>query len=378
MTQEHRAELVKVEPASHALAMQMKPSEALRRLKELQTFVAKVMVEGEDYGKIPGLEKKTLLQPGAQKLAEIYGIYPTWQWTEVVKDWEKPFFYFESKCILRRKADDTPVGEGLGSCNSRESKYAGRWVAEGEVPSHLDKSTLETRMGSAWVFERDVPAGSDFSKLEKRGGVSKKNGRPWTQWRVVTKTYLLPNADLCSQVNTMQKIAAKRSLVMAVIGATRSSGMFTQDVEDMPKEAVKPDVEVRGDDARGETDTYQPPAEQPRKPKGKVAVDLAHPERRKEHVQRLSAYLEGARDIDDLKAVWAQVMAAGREGFLDRDERAGLEAIKDRRKSQLEIAVSTPNTTTDGNADWGIGADADAEPPADVRTVGQREPGEEG
>jgi len=37
-------------------------------------------------------------------------------------------------------------------------------------------------------------------------------------------------------VNTIEKMACKRALVHAVLGATRSSGLFTQDVEDMPKE----------------------------------------------------------------------------------------------------------------------------------------------
>jgi hypothetical protein len=51
------------------------------------------------------------------------------------------------------------------------------------------------------------------------------------------KSYRVPNAELCDLVNTMEKMACKRALVHATLGATRTSGIFTQDVEDLPREA---------------------------------------------------------------------------------------------------------------------------------------------
>lgn len=40
-------------------------------------------------------------------------------------------------------------------------------------------------------------------------------------------------------VNTLLKMAKKRALIDAVLYATRASGLFTQDIEDFPKENVK-------------------------------------------------------------------------------------------------------------------------------------------
>ena len=48
--------------------------EANRRVKMLQEFVRDHMVEGEDYGVIPGTQAKpTLFKPGAEKLNAIFG-----------------------------------------------------------------------------------------------------------------------------------------------------------------------------------------------------------------------------------------------------------------------------------------------------------------
>jgi hypothetical protein len=189
------------------LTMVCAPSEAQKRMQELQAFVQTNMQRDVDYGVIPGTDKPSLYQPGAQKLAEIYGFGHRFQVVEQVKDWGAGFFYFEYKCQIFLRRTDQPVAEGIGSCNSKESKYADRWMFESELPEAIDKATLKTRTG-----------------------VSRKNGRPFTMFRV-------PNPDPFSIVNTLQKMAAKRAYIHAVISATRSSGILTQDVEDLPPEA---------------------------------------------------------------------------------------------------------------------------------------------
>lgn len=184
------------------LTMVASPGEALRRLDELKAFVQQVMVPDVDYGRIPGTDKDTLYQPGAQKLCEIYGFAQEFIDVRTIEDWDKPLFFYEVKCRLISRRDGGFIGEGVGSCNSKESRYAGRWV-----------------------FDNEVPKGIDLSTLPKREGKSKKNGRPYTQ-------YFWNNDKVFDQVNTMKKMACKRALVHAVIGATRSAGMFTQDMED--------------------------------------------------------------------------------------------------------------------------------------------------
>jgi hypothetical protein len=216
--------LARVEPDASALAMVMDPSAAEAQLHALQDFVRRVMVEGEDFGVIPGTEKsggkdaqgnqrppkKTLLQPGAQKLAEIYGFAVTFtDERPPVERWEMedPLFAYVKRATITRRRDGLYLGSGIGSCNSRETRYAGRWV-----------------------FEREVPAELDRDRLPRRDGTAKGSGKPYVMYRV-------PNPALYDLVNTIEKMACKRAYVGAVIGVTRSAGIFTQDAEDIPPEA---------------------------------------------------------------------------------------------------------------------------------------------
>lgn len=48
------------------------------------------------------------------------------------------------------------------------------------------------------------------------------------------KAYI--NQDPFSVINTLLKMAKKRALIDAVLSATRASGIFTQDIEDFPKQ----------------------------------------------------------------------------------------------------------------------------------------------
>jgi hypothetical protein len=190
------------------LTMACAPTEAKKRLQELQAFVVSNMQKNVDYGVIPGTDKPSLYQPGAQKLSEIYGFGHRFVPVEQVKDWDRGFFYFEYKCILFSRRDGLDLAEGIGSCNSKESKYGERWVFSSDVPAGIDKGTLKTRKGKS-----KKPPYADYTLFQ------------------------IPNPDPYSLVNTLQKMAAKRAYIHAVIAATRSSGILTQDVEDLPPDA---------------------------------------------------------------------------------------------------------------------------------------------
>jgi hypothetical protein len=226
-----------------ALAMVMEPSEAEERLRQLQDFVRRTMVEGQDYGKIPGTDKNTLLQPGAQKLAEIYGFAVRFEDERApIERWEDDasFFAYFKRAVISRRCDGLFLGSGVGSCNSKEEKYAGRWVFEREVPAHLD-----------------------LSRLRVKHGTSKKNGKPFTLYRV-------PNPAIYDLVNTIEKMACKRALVHAVIGVTRSAGIFTQDLEDISRTARGENDDVP--DAEF-TEEAPPPPARPAPPPQKTPAD---------------------------------------------------------------------------------------------------------
>jgi hypothetical protein len=132
----------------------------------LQEFVRDQMVDGEDYGVIPGTgSKPTLLKPGAEKLNAIFGLAPILEITNRVEDWDAGFVAYEVKVTLLNKRTTNVEAEGVGACNSRERKYK--------------------------------------------------------------------NQDAANIANTILKMAKKRALIDATLSATRASGLFTQDLEDM-------------------------------------------------------------------------------------------------------------------------------------------------
>lgn len=200
---------------------------AKHRLQELQAFVREVMVEGEDYGPIPGTEKPALLKPGAEKLCEIYGLIQSPEVVTRIEDWDAPFFHYEVRCNLLSKRTGRMVGSGFGSCNSHEPKY--RWrIAERKCPI-CDQATVirgKEEYGGGWLCFR------------KKGGCGAKF--PDDHPEIIDQsTGRVPNEDAAGLVNTLLKMAKKRALVDAVLSVTRSSGLFTQDEDALtaPSEA---------------------------------------------------------------------------------------------------------------------------------------------
>lgn len=224
------------DPAYSGLVMHSAPAEARRRMEELQAFIKEAMDEGIDYGTIPGTDKPTLFQPGAQKLSELYGLAQSFAFDVQTEDWDKPFFYYRVVCSLTDRRSGCFVGMGIGSCNSREKKYAGRWVPESDAPSWLDLKTLKKREALTWLWKSKLPPGVDIASLptQEREG---KQGR-YTVYGVRAAQVFVPNEEIADLVNTLQKMAIKRALVGAVNSVTRSSGIFAQDVEDLPPEAM--------------------------------------------------------------------------------------------------------------------------------------------
>lgn len=196
---------------------------AKKRLHELQEFVRFYMNEGEDYGTIPGTPKPTLYKPGADKLCDIYGIADTYRISNRTEDWSKNLFDYEVECTLVNKRDGHLVATGLGSCNSFEGRY--RWRDQKRVCPLCGKPTIikgKAEWGGGWIC------------WKKEGRSDGCGGKFADDDAEITKQIIgkIENEDIPSLKNTILKMAKKRAKVDAVLSATRSSGLFTQDIED--------------------------------------------------------------------------------------------------------------------------------------------------
>jgi hypothetical protein len=225
---------------------------ALARRAAIVEFTRRIMVRDQDFGEIPGTSKPTLLKPGAEKLCNFFGLEP--EFTPIVEDLDwmgaqhggEVFCYARYRCRLLREG--RVVGVGEGSSNSWEAKYRYRWVAEGQVPEHLDRTHLakcgvhrtlcefefaieraETtgtygKPAGHWQRFRDAVHNGAARSVEKptRRGMS-------VAWEIDddTSLYRVPNPDVADVVNTIQKMAQKRALVAATLIATSASEFFT-------------------------------------------------------------------------------------------------------------------------------------------------------
>lgn len=205
---------------------------AKKRLVELKEFVEFYMKEGEDFGKIPGTPKPTLYKSGADKLCDIYGIADQYKITNRTEDWSKNLFDYEVECTLVSKRDGRLVATGLGSCNSFEGKYRYR-----ESKRHCPKCSKETIIKGKAEFSKGQAGFEDggwvcWNKPGKSDGCGAKfpDADTSISSQVVGK---VENEDIPTMKNTFLKMAKKRAKVDAVLSATRSSGLFTQDMEDI-------------------------------------------------------------------------------------------------------------------------------------------------
>ena len=198
---------------------------AVERYNAVTEFVSRVLRKDVDYGVIPGTDKRTLLKPGAEKLTTFFGLSTRFELLERIEDWTgeqhggEPFFYYLYRCRLFR--GDVLIAEGDASCNSRETKY--RWrEAQRTCPACGVNAIIKGReeFGGGWLC------------FKKKGGCGAKfpDGDQTIESQPTGRVF---NPDIADQVNTIQKMAQKRSLVGAVLLAVNASEFFTQDVEDM-------------------------------------------------------------------------------------------------------------------------------------------------
>lgn len=168
-------------------------------IKQMQTLVQKHMVEGVDYGTIPGCgEKKSLLQPGAEKALQLWNL--TKRFHIIEKVISKEFISIDVKCIVAPMGKPhLIIAECIANCNSQEEKYAANWFTEKKLPDPSIKHTLK--------------------KKEKTGSYGK------------FFVYRIPKESAYNDYNTILKMSQKRAMVGAAKLATNCSDQFLDEAE---------------------------------------------------------------------------------------------------------------------------------------------------
>jgi nitrite reductase/ring-hydroxylating ferredoxin subunit len=191
-----------------------------------------VMKDGEHYGVIPGTKTKpTLLKPGAEKLCLLFRLDPEYELIE--RQYDGDHLTITARCVLFHAPSGQRRGSGLGSCSTREAKYAYR-KGERQCP----------KCGKEAIIKGKEEYGGGWGCFKKKDGCNAKfkDGDAAIEGQ---KADRVANPDLADTYNTVLKMATKRALVAAVLNVTAASDIFTQDLEDLPSH----DARSEGDDA---------------------------------------------------------------------------------------------------------------------------------
>ncbi len=217
-----------VPQTSHTLTL----VEAGKRHNDLVKFVNELMVQGVDYGLIPGSQKPSLLKPGAEKLSSFFNLVPQFEELTVEEDWtgerhnNEPFFYYKIRCKLFRNGQ--AVAECIASINSWESKY--RWrTANRTCPECGKAALLKSKDKPEWFCWRKKDGCGHTFPLNDARITSQKEGR-------------MANPDIFDQVNTLSKMGQKRALIGAVLLGVNASELFSQDLDEVVMDGSWADV----------------------------------------------------------------------------------------------------------------------------------------
>lgn len=132
------------------------PKELIEYHENLRRVIKDSLIEGRDYGKVPGTDKPSLLKPGAEKICIAFGCSPKYElvssevdhdrefkWKKKKKIWNNAYkgdrtfrtgveegvslgiyrYLYRSRIV---RSDDRVLGEGDGICSTLEGKFIDR------------------------------------------------------------------------------------------------------------------------------------------------------------------------------------------------------------------------------------------------------------
>ena len=237
-----RGEIVNIEDQAMSI------ESLLGQVKLIQDVMSRIMVEDEHYGTIPGTKKPTLYKPGAEKLCLTFRLDPDYEIIREIR--EKDFIAYTVKCNLTHIPTGQNSASGIGSCNSRESKYRYRFIEESTGIPVPKKYWDARKKGDNKEMKRflQVP---NFDPENLRA--AKIDG----EW-IIARSEKVENDNPWDLDNTLIKMGCKRALVAAILNATAASDIFTQDIEDMPAEIINAEVVKKPQKSTGRGKTSPP------------------------------------------------------------------------------------------------------------------------
>ena len=241
----------------------------------------KLMVKGQHFDAIPGCgDKPVLLQSGAEKLQFAFRLVPVFH--EQVVDFPGNHREYRFTCDIQTAGGSTLVVGYPGTATTLEGKWRFR-----TGPKRLTGKPVPV---DYWNLRGSDPKKAQELIGGKGFGVSKdENG----QWVIGEMGEKVEHDNPADNWNTCRKMAAKRAYVGAIIKATGCSDIFTQDIEELDREA----------DALGApppSRSTQPPSPPPTTPKPTPTVNHAPATAHEATEKTKEWFIEQLADYGDL------------------------------------------------------------------------------
>ena len=177
----------------------------LAQASKIQDVMRQAMTEGQHYGVIPGTNKPSLLQPGAEKLCLVFRLAPKYRMErehlpDATRDWAKcrwrdgkkqaekgtckGFIRYAVICELVHGPTGRLVASGVGVCSNWETKYISRdpYEIEETIAQMARKRALvnAVRTGTAAsdIFTQDEDLIQPPDSPRKRGKAAAAPARP--------------------------------------------------------------------------------------------------------------------------------------------------------------------------------------------------------
>ena len=199
----------------------------------------------------PGSDKDTLLQPGAQVLNKLLGVYIRPLKEERLFDFDRGFFLYEHTVEIVNIQTGRVEAVGVGSCNSYEIKYRYR-NANRQCPKCKVEAIFQSKYEPGWYCNRKAGGcGANFAMKD-----------PLITSQATGKVL---NENPADQLRTYQAMSIKRAHVSATAAHTCCSDIWGADgdrtiefdsySDDMLSENAQPSPPSAQDQAKHGTTT---------------------------------------------------------------------------------------------------------------------------
>ena len=262
--------------------------------ERLKILTDQLLEKGVDYGHVPGIAKPFLQKPGAEKLANFYGLAIRFEADRIIGDGvTSPHLTYHARGYAHLRDFDGPiVAEGFGEANTWEERY--RYVTQRPICPNCGKVELVMRKTGPLTGKLNCPT------WQNKGGcnaVFEPNDPR------VPQSGKVENPDIWGLANTLIKMAKKRAGVDTVLWATGTSGYFSQD-EDSPS------VQQQGGDA---------PPPPPEEPKPVAVAGAAEVERGGKDTKPTKPQIDRLRALSKEKDLGPEKIAAVIKRVTDKE-----------------------------------------------------------